>query len=68
MAEEIQKGIKLKKVKIEEKYGLDYLKTQGSGSLSKKASQSEEKETAHTEIKGDIFSEMRKVQLKKINK
>lgn len=61
MMDEIKKGVQLKKVITVEKTGLDYVKHKLSIT---KSSIPENK----TEVKGDFFSELKKVQLKKINK
>lgn len=64
MEEELKKGIQLKKVVTVEKTGLDYIKKKNESLSVKQNTSSETK----TEVKGDLFAEMRKVQLKKINK
>lgn len=66
LEEEIKKGVKLKKVVTVEKTGIDYLKKRDNGSIS--TNKPAESTPVKTEVKGDIFAEMRKVQLKKIQK
>jgi len=61
LSEQISKGVTLKPVVTVEKTGLDLIKRTDS---INKASEPEKK----TEVKGDLFAEMRKIQLKKVNK
>jgi hypothetical protein len=65
LEDEIKKGVKLKKVVTVEKTGIDYLKKKGSISAN-----TQDKSTGQSEapVKNDMFAEMRRVQLKKINK
>ncbi len=62
LMEQISKGVNLKKCETVEKTGLDLIKKRES------VSKIPENETPKAEVKGDLFAEMRKVQLKKLNK
>ena len=65
LMEQVSKGVQLKKCETVEKTGLDYIKYQQS---LLKDSETETKPEAKIEVKNDLFAEMRKVQLKKVNK
>ena len=67
MAEQIAQGVKLKKVVTVEKTGLDYIKKKQSNSI-KKIEDNGNDTSSKSEVKLDMFAEMRKVQLKKVNK
>ena len=61
--EQISKGVTLTKCETVEKTGIDLIKKKES------VSKIPENETPpKAEVKGDLFAEMRKVQLKKLNK
>ena len=67
LLDEIKQGVKLKKVVTVEKTSLNYNKSikkdDSSNNITTSSSESSTKE-----VKGDIFAEMRKVQLRKLNK
>jgi hypothetical protein len=63
--EQVSKGVQLKKCETIEKTGLDNIKKTES---STKNNENEAKIETKTEVKNDLFAEMRKVQLKKVNK
>ena len=67
LSEQIAQGVKLKKVVTVEKTGLDYLKKKQSNSI-KVSEENKSNTTSKTEIKLDMFAEMKKIQLKKVNK
>ncbi len=76
LMEQIQKGVQLKKVETIEKTGLDYLKKKSTvssnnnkpmGASDMGSSNTETSSTTPAE-KGNLFDEMRRVQLKKIEK
>ncbi len=62
LMEQISKGVNLKKCETIEKTGLDLIKKRDT------ITRNPENETPNIEVKGDLFAEMRKVQLKKLNK
>jgi len=62
LMEQISKGVTLTKCETVEKTGIDLIKKRES------VSKIPEIETTKAEVKGDLFAEMRKVQLKKLNK
>ena len=76
LMEQIQKGVQLKKVETVEKTGLDYLKKKSTvSSNSNKPVDASDSGSSTTETtsttpaaKGNLFDEMRRVQLKKIVK
>lgn len=75
LMEQIQQGVSLKKVQTVEKTALDYLKKKSTVSSANKqpinnseSNDSSQQTTTQPTSKGNLFDEMRKVQLKKIVK
>lgn len=60
--EQVSKGVQLKKCDTVEKTGLDVL--QKREGITKNT----ESDTPNVEVKNDLFAEMKKVQLRKVNK
>ncbi len=64
LMEEIRKGgFSLKKVETVEKAGLEYMK---KNSVTKAKAVEQQKIESQTEVKNDLFSELKRVQLKKV--
>jgi hypothetical protein len=74
LMEQIQQGVNLKKVETVEKTSIDYLKKKGTVTSANKQSvnpvsnDSSQQATTQPSSKGNLFDEMRKVQLRKIVK
>jgi hypothetical protein len=72
LQEEIEKGVTLKKVTTVDKTGIDYIKKRSIKQVGDSNGESDcinsNNHPQETSTKGNMFDEMRRIQLKKINK